>query len=173
VASTFPQRTVHSFDLVAANPNIIACNIAKVPLKSDSIDAAIYCLSLMGTDWPDFLIEGHRVLKLGGVLKIAEVQSRIPNLEAFINAICSIGFTLEESKDIKSFFTLLQFSKSCEAPDGGQLITRKGSLLQRSKEAGKLAKTSNNDTIKKGALSNSKLPALSSTLLLPCKYKKR
>lgn len=31
----------------------------------------------MGTNFVDFLLEGHRVLKLGGTLKIAEVCFRL------------------------------------------------------------------------------------------------
>ncbi|KAJ7389714.1 25S rRNA (adenine645-N1)-methyltransferase [Desmophyllum pertusum] len=42
----------------------------KVPLSSASVDVAVFCLSLMGTDLVDFLREAHRVLKPGGILKV-------------------------------------------------------------------------------------------------------
>jgi hypothetical protein len=35
---------------------------------------ATHLQALMGTNFVDFLLEGHRVLKLGGILKIAEVR---------------------------------------------------------------------------------------------------
>lgn len=57
--------TVHSFDLVAGNKFITACDIAKVPLASSSVDIAIFCLSLMGTNFIDFLVEANRILKVG------------------------------------------------------------------------------------------------------------
>jgi len=72
---------IKSFDLIAMTPIVTACNIAHVPLEADSIDVAVFCLSLMGTDWPDFIREGHRVLKQGKLLKIAEVQSRFVDLQ--------------------------------------------------------------------------------------------
>lgn len=38
-----------------------------------SVDVAVFCLALMGTDYPAFLAEAHRVLKPSGRLWIAEV----------------------------------------------------------------------------------------------------
>ncbi|RHY31007.1 hypothetical protein DYB32_003848 [Aphanomyces invadans] len=69
-------NTVHSFDLVSRNPSVVACNIAHVPLPDESIDIAVYCLALMGSTLVEYLLEGRRVLKVHGVVKIAEVKSR-------------------------------------------------------------------------------------------------
>ena len=52
------------------------CDIAHVPLADASLDVAVFSLSLMGTDFAAFLREGARTLKAGGVLLVAEVQSR-------------------------------------------------------------------------------------------------
>ena len=49
-----PQE-VHSFDLVATAPGVVACNMAAVPLDDSSVDAAVFCLALMGTDYGSFL----------------------------------------------------------------------------------------------------------------------
>ncbi len=43
---------------------------------NDSVDVAVFCLALMGTDYGSFLEEAFRVLKPGGWLWIAEVRSR-------------------------------------------------------------------------------------------------
>eukprot|EP01138_Halocafeteria_seosinensis_P006408 gb/GECG01006551.1/.p1 GENE.gb/GECG01006551.1/~~gb/GECG01006551.1/.p1 ORF type:complete len:333 (+),score=57.12 gb/GECG01006551.1/:1-999(+) len=67
---------VHSFDLVASNRHVTECNIANVPLKDDSVDVGVFCLSLMGTNYPEFLMEAQRVLRPHGKLYIAEVRSR-------------------------------------------------------------------------------------------------
>ena len=75
LAATIPHKT-HSFDLVAANERITACDIASVPLEDSSVDVAVFCLALMGTDYFTFLTEARRVLKHGGLLLIAEVSSR-------------------------------------------------------------------------------------------------
>lgn len=37
----------------------------QTPLENGSVDVAVFCLSLMGVDYPSFLKEAHRVLKLG------------------------------------------------------------------------------------------------------------
>ncbi len=57
--------TVHSFDLVAANTLVTACDMANTPLESESVEIAVFCLSLMGTNLKDFLKEANRVLKVG------------------------------------------------------------------------------------------------------------
>jgi len=56
------EQKVHSFDLVSNNKWVTACDIAKVPLKNDSVDVVIFCLSLMGTNLVDFINEAHRIL---------------------------------------------------------------------------------------------------------------
>lgn len=73
-AAEHAQR-VHSLDLVAAAPGVIACNMADTPLQSGSCDAAVFSLALMGTDYGAFLTEAARVLKQAGWLWIAEVRA--------------------------------------------------------------------------------------------------
>lgn len=55
---------VHSFDLVANNEHVQACNIRDVPLRDGQIDVVVMCLSLMGTDMGQFVLEANRILKL-------------------------------------------------------------------------------------------------------------
>lgn len=59
------KQTVHSFDLVALNGLVKACDMSSVPLKSNTVDVAVFCLSLMGTNLKDYLVEANRVLKVG------------------------------------------------------------------------------------------------------------
>jgi len=100
-------RAIHSFDLVAANKFITACDISHVPLGDESIDIAIFCLSLMGTNFLDFVREAHRVLKSGGSLKIAEVISRFTDVGAFIKALNDVGFKLISK--VRPFFFSCSF----------------------------------------------------------------
>jgi ribosomal RNA-processing protein 8 len=48
----------------------------------------------MGTNLSEFIVESNRILKLDGLLKIAEVKSRVADEKQFVNAICSAGFKL-------------------------------------------------------------------------------
>lgn len=59
----YPQCSFHSFDLVAANKFITACDIRNVPLKKESVDFGVFCLSLMGTNYNEFVMEAYRILK--------------------------------------------------------------------------------------------------------------
>jgi len=55
---------VHSFDLVKVNEFVQVCDMANVPLPNDSVDVAVFCLSLMGTNFLAFLREACRYTKL-------------------------------------------------------------------------------------------------------------
>ncbi|XP_028121160.1 ribosomal RNA-processing protein 8 isoform X1 [Camellia sinensis] len=92
------KNKVFSFDLVSNDPSVIACDMSNTPLDSSSIDVAVFCLSLMGTNFSSYLQEAHRVVKPSGWLLIAEVKSRFdPNTggadpDKFSKAICELGF---------------------------------------------------------------------------------
>lgn len=83
------ENQVHSFDHVAINDGVIACDMAHVPLEDECLDAAVFSLSLMGTNYVDYLREARRCLKLDGHLWIAEPTSRIkdPALFMFLSAL--------------------------------------------------------------------------------------
>ncbi|KAK8232710.1 putative rRNA processing protein Rrp8 [Phyllosticta capitalensis] len=70
------KLAIHSFDLAAPSPLITKADIANLPLASGSVDVAIFCLALMGTNWPDFIDEAYRVLRWKGELWVAEIKSR-------------------------------------------------------------------------------------------------
>ncbi|KAL8880129.1 MAG: hypothetical protein Q9198_002401 [Flavoplaca austrocitrina] len=71
---------LHSFDLApGAGPNahlITVSDIAKLPLADKSVDVAIFCLALMGTNWIEFVVEAARVVRVGGECWVGEVRSR-------------------------------------------------------------------------------------------------
>jgi len=55
---------VRSFDLVKVNEFVEVCDMLNVPLKDESIDISIFCLSLMGTNFLGFIREACRYTKL-------------------------------------------------------------------------------------------------------------
>lgn len=63
---------------------IIEADIANLPLKDESVSVCIFCLSLMGTNYLQFIREARRVLKNEGELIISEVESRSPNWSKFV-----------------------------------------------------------------------------------------
>ncbi|XP_032239015.1 ribosomal RNA-processing protein 8 isoform X2 [Nematostella vectensis] len=94
----------------------------KVPLDSSSVDVAIFCLSLMGTDLQNYLLEAHRVLKKGGILKVAEVVSRV-DPEAFVDSLSQLGFRLESRDESNKMFILMDFTKvKRKMPDCAELL---------------------------------------------------
>lgn len=67
---------LHSFDLQSQSPLVTKADIANLPLGDGSVDIAIFCLALMGTNWIDFIEEAFRILRWKGELWVAEIKSR-------------------------------------------------------------------------------------------------
>ncbi|KAF2141520.1 uncharacterized protein K452DRAFT_202519, partial [Aplosporella prunicola CBS 121167] len=67
---------LHSFDLASPSPLVTTADIANLPLASNSVDVALFCLALMGTNWLDFIDEAYRILRWRGELWVAEIKSR-------------------------------------------------------------------------------------------------
>lgn len=115
------SNKVHSFDLVSRKPAVTACNIADVPLEENSIDIAVYCLALMGTNVREYVREGYRVLRPGGVLKVAEVKSRFESealggIGGFVHALRKMGFDCKHKDERNKMFVMFEFVKSSRKP---------------------------------------------------------
>ena len=115
LAASVPHR-VRSFDLVSVRPEVEACNMAATPLGDASVDAAVFCLALMGTDYGAFLREAARALRPKGRLWIAEVRSRYEFVDggdgprsAFVDAVCRLGFALRKHSADNRMFVQFEF----------------------------------------------------------------
>ncbi|XP_047519649.1 ribosomal RNA-processing protein 8 [Pieris napi] len=133
VLSKRVAQKVRSFDLVSFNSNVEVCDIAHTPLLASSMDVAVYCLALMGTDLTQYLVEANRVLKTGGYLLIAEVESRFDNVDTFVAEVQKIGFSLKKMDKNNQVFYFMEFTKIREAPKKSKLpyLTLKPCLYKK------------------------------------------
>ena len=106
------EQKVHSFDLVAGNERVTACDIANVPLPSGGLDVVVFSLSLMGSNYADFLKEAHRLLRPKGTLKVAEVASRFHDIDEWIEQLVGLGFRLTQRDESNTHFVLLEFTRT-------------------------------------------------------------
>lgn len=94
LAEILPNK-VHSFDHVAINEKVTACDMTYTPLEDATLDVAVFSLSLMGLNYSEYLKEANRTLKFGGLLKIAEPISRWQDKrEELLSNIVNAGFLL-------------------------------------------------------------------------------
>lgn len=109
------RQKVHSFDLLSGVPGVVPCNMADVPLSDGSVDVAVFCLSLMGTDYGSFLEEAARIVSPNGWIWIAEVQSRFVDdkgksvVTQFVDAVAELGFTPVRRDTSNTHFIVLEF----------------------------------------------------------------
>lgn len=67
-----PHNKVYSFDHVAIDESVIACDMAHTPLEDESIDIAVFSLALWGSNYEDYFKEAYRLLNYDGLIYIAE-----------------------------------------------------------------------------------------------------
>ena len=104
--------------------------MANVPLEAESVDIAVFCLSLMGTNFLAFVREACRYTKLqytillqvpdcSGEICIAEINSRFvdPTFKAFIQRLSSIGLKLLELNQEEKMFVIMRFEKIAAVED--------------------------------------------------------
>jgi ribosomal RNA-processing protein 8 len=119
LAAAVPQRVL-SFDLVATAPGVTACDMCALPVGDGELDAAVFCLSLMGTDYGRALGEARRALRPSGALWVAEVRSRFAGAEggarAFLNALGALGFTLKETDESDTMFVVYRLIRTAAPP---------------------------------------------------------
>ena len=88
------------------------------------MDAVVFCLALMGTDYGSFLEEAHRVLRVEGHLWIAEVRSRFAkdaegqeggdgqeDLQPFLKALQQQGFKILQTDASNKMFITIEARK--------------------------------------------------------------
>jgi len=119
---------VHSFDLIDdAARGIVAANLAAVPLEAQSVDVVVFCLSLMGTDWPAFIDEARRILRPSALLKIVEVGSRFADKQRFVSGLNRAGFSVKQRDVLAGTDFFFQFDCTLRT-DFNPAVTARQSL---------------------------------------------
>lgn len=96
---------VHAFDYVAINKDVIACDMSSIPLQGNEVNAVVFCLSLMGSNYLDYIKEAFRVVKPYGHLFICEPKKKVEKrIEVLKKEIESTGFKIYE------FYSSSQFT---------------------------------------------------------------
>ncbi|BCL83667.1 hypothetical protein ccbrp13_61320 [Ktedonobacteria bacterium brp13] len=76
LGQALPHNKVVGIDHVAWNKQVIASDMSSTPFDDAYFDVVVFSLSLMGTNWTDYLREAYRTLKPYGYLFIAEPQKK-------------------------------------------------------------------------------------------------
>jgi hypothetical protein len=113
LARLIPNK-VYSFDHVAVNDSVIVCDMSATGLADQTLDVAVFSLSLMGVNYQDYIREAFRVVRHGGWLKVAEPATRWGEgkLEELIGMITSHGFSLVGQPQYRDRFIYLDATKS-------------------------------------------------------------
>ena len=76
-----PENTVYGFDHIAVDDTVIACNMAHTPMKDESIDVAVFSLSISwgNTFHEEYIKEAYRLLSFDGLIYIAEPSKAYNN----------------------------------------------------------------------------------------------
>jgi superfamily II DNA or RNA helicase len=103
ILESFGDNRVYSFDHIAINNKVKACDIKSVPLPDEAIDIAVFSLSLMGRNWHEYIAEAKRCLATNGYLLIAEttkaVKGRLSKLKQVIEQQGFDIYNVEERGD--------------------------------------------------------------------------
>ena len=119
------KHTIHSFDHIAIDQRVIACDVAHVPLEDDTLDLAIFCLSLMGSNFTDYIREAHRCLHIDGQLHIWEAFSYFDDVKKFCSALGRLGFEVT-SPSSEGAFVRIYAIKNARKPDPKLVLPFRG-----------------------------------------------
>ena len=106
------KHQIYSFDHVAVNEHVTACDFSHTPLDPETLDSAVFSLSFMGSNITDYVKEAFRVMKVDGRIHIIEATSRFKNLDNFLNSLEKMGFEMVQAKPMSDRFTHIMAMKS-------------------------------------------------------------
>ena len=112
IMQEFGEERVYSFDHHnILNKKIIPGDMKSISLKDGDLDIAVFSLSLMGRNWPDYITEAKRCVAKNGLVFIAETtKSLSARLSELRNVIKDQGFEIY-SDEQRGDFTFIEARK--------------------------------------------------------------
>ena len=114
-------RNVQGIDHVniSSDETVIEADISNLNgiVEDNSIDVAVFCLSLWGTNYRDYFSEAHRILDSDGKVIIVEPSSkfgeheRYNTIDAFVDDVESYGFERTGKVETRNNFVYFKFQK--------------------------------------------------------------
>ena len=88
-------RAWYSFDHCAVDPSVVEadCSDLHEYLGDESVDSAVFCMSLWGINYLDSIKEAHRYLKTGGTLYVVEPKDKVDQ-SVLLGEVVQLGFNL-------------------------------------------------------------------------------
>lgn len=104
------QNKVISVDHYSEDPNVIKCDMKHTPINDNEADITVFCLSLWGTNYLDYIKEAYRITAKRGFMYIVEPNDEF-DFDKLNEDIKQIGFN-KINETIRGKFTYLTFIKN-------------------------------------------------------------
>ena len=113
---TLLENKVYSFDhhSMPNDDSVIECDMAHIDLEDNSLDIAVFSLSLWGTNYEDYFKEAYRLLNYDGLMYIAEPSKsyNADDRKELLEMLKRNGFTLVgDIEDRGKFFYITVIKK--------------------------------------------------------------
>ena len=110
------NKEVLSFDHVETD-RVVSCDLANMSKEYyNSLDVAVFSLSLMGKNLTDYIREAHKCLKKDGKLFIVELSSRVSSRKEIQDSIEKLGFK-NVKIELVDRFIIISAEKSSKVPN--------------------------------------------------------
>ena len=104
------QNKVISVDHYSEDPNVIKCDMKHTTINDNEADITVFCLSLWGTNYLDYIKEAYRITAKRGFMYIVEPNDEF-DFDKLNEDIKQIGFN-KINETIRGKFTYLTFIKN-------------------------------------------------------------
>lgn len=106
-----PNKVI-SVDHYSEDPNVIKADIADLHehINDNEVDIAVFCLSLWGTNYLDYIKEAYRITSKRGFMYIVEPNDKF-DFNKLKDDVAAIGFN-KIQETVRGKFTYLKFIKN-------------------------------------------------------------